>query len=64
VIFSFNAISPLLLYEVKVVLTTTTEADESVVGDENGDESNDSDTDDDDDDDDDDDRDDEDLDPH
>ena len=56
---SFNAILPPPLYDVEVVLKTTTEDDESV-GDENGDYSND----DDDEDDDDDDRDDEDLDPH
>jgi len=55
---SFNAISPLPLYEVEVVLTTTTEDDESLVGDENRDDSND------DEDDYDDDRDDEDLDPY
>ena len=59
---SFNAISPPPLYEVEVVLKTTTEDDESVVGNESGDDSNDED--DNDDADDDDARDDEDLDPH
>jgi len=47
---SFNAISPPPLYEVEVVLRTTTEDDQGVVGNENGDDTND--------------RDDEDLDPH
>ena len=60
---SFNAISPPPLYEVEVVLRTTTEDDEGVVGNENGDDSN-NDDDEDGDDEDDDDRDDEELDPH
>jgi len=57
---SFNSISPPPLYEVKVVLTTTIEDDESVARNENGDDRNV----DEDDYDDEDDRDDEDLDLH
>ena len=43
---SFNAISPPPLYEVEVVQRTSTEDDESDVGNENGDDSNDEDNDD------------------